>query len=180
MRGGVLVPGCGSGHDVRAIAAASPIAQVVGLDVSPSAIDQARRFSPVGSETYQLADLFDLPVEMSNRFKWVFEHTCFCAIEPRQRPNYVRGINKSLQPEGVLLAIFFLNPWDPGEAPEGGGPPFAVTREELDKLFGAHFELVEELKPHTAYPGREGREIIRLLRKRGDREHRGVTESTEA
>ena len=50
---------------------------------------------------------------------------------------------------------------------EGGGPPFGVTREELDSLFGPHFELVEELKPRTAYPGREGREIIRLLRKRG-------------
>jgi hypothetical protein len=59
-----------------------------------------------------------------------------------------------------------MDPWDPGEAPEGGGPPFAVTREELDGQFGAYFELIEELKPRTAYPGREGREIIRLLRKR--------------
>ena len=43
--GDVLVPGCGSGHDVRAIAAASPIAQVVGLDVAPSALDRARQFA---------------------------------------------------------------------------------------------------------------------------------------
>ena len=167
MCGAVLVPGCGSGHDVRAIASASPIAQVVGLDVSPSAIDRACQFAPAASETYQLADLFDLPVELLNRFDWAFEHTCFCAIEPRQRPDYVRGIYESLKPEGVLLAIFFLNPWDPGEAPERGGPPFGVTQEELDRLFGAHFELVEELQPRTAYPGREGREIIRLLRKTG-------------
>ena len=48
----------------------------------------------------------------------------------------------------------------------GGGPPFAVTRKEIDRLFGSRFELLEEFKPRTAYPGREGREIVRLLRKK--------------
>jgi methyl halide transferase len=166
MHGGVLVPGCGLGHDVRAIAAVSPAAPVVGLDVAASALDRARQFALAGSETYQLANLFDLPVELTDRFQWVFEHTCFCAIEPRLRPEYVRGVIRALQPEGALLAIFFLNPWDPGEAPEEGGPPFGVTREELDGLFERDFELIEEFTPHTAYPGREGREIIRLLKKR--------------
>jgi ubiquinone/menaquinone biosynthesis C-methylase UbiE len=165
MDGGVLVPGCGLGHDVRAIAAASPKANVVGLDIAPSALEQARRFSVHHRETYQFADLFNLPAELTGRFKWVFEHTCFCAIEPWQRPDYVRAVIQALQPEGALLAIFFLNPWDPGEEPEGGGPPFAVTRKELDALFGTHFVIVEELTPRTAYPGREGREIIRHLRK---------------
>jgi methyl halide transferase len=166
MHGSVLVPGCGLGHDVRAIAAASATSQVVGLDIAPSALDQARRFSPCGRETYQLGDLFDLAVELISRFEWVFEHTCFCVIEPRQRPEYVRALSRVLRPEGALLAIFFLNPWDPGEAPEGGGPPFGVTLEELDILFARSFELVEESFPLTSYPGREGREIVRMLKKR--------------
>jgi SAM-dependent methyltransferase len=168
MEGDVLVPGCGLGRDVRAIAAASPTASVVGLDVAASALERARQFDLAGHETYVLADLFDLPVELTNRFQCVFEHTCFCAIEPRRRLEYVQGVLRALQPGGALLAIFFLNPWDPGEAPEAGGPPFAVTREELDELFGRDFHLIEELTPLTAYPGREGREIIRLLRKRAD------------
>jgi SAM-dependent methyltransferase len=164
LLGDVLVPGCGSGHDVRAIAAASPGARVTGLDIAPSALDRTRQFSLVGNETYQWADLFDLPVELTNRFDWV-EHTCFCALEPARRLDYVRAITRALEPRGALLAIFFLNPWDPGEMPAEGGPPFEVTREELDLLFGTHFELVEELKPCRAYPEREGREIIRLLRR---------------
>ena len=168
MQGGVLVPGCGLGYDVRAIAAASPTGPVVGLDVAASALDRARQFALAGHETYELEDLFDLPVELTNRFQWVFEHTCFCAIEPGRRLEYVHGVLRALQPGGVLLAIFFLNPWDPREAPEGGGPPFAVTREELDELFGRDFDLIEEWTPRTAYPGREGREIIRLLRKRAN------------
>jgi methyl halide transferase len=165
IRGDILVPGCGSGHDVRAIAAASPGAKVIGLDIAPSALDRARRFSLAGNETYQWADLFDLPIGLTNRFDWVFEHTCFCALEPARRVDYVRAITRALKPKGALLAIFFLNPWDPGEMPEEGGPPFEVTREELDLLFGTRFELVEELKPRRAYPEREGREIIRLLRR---------------
>ena len=72
MHGSVLVPGCGSGRDVRAIAGVCPTTQVVGLDVAPSAIDQARGFSLAGQETYQLADFFDLPAELTNRFAWVF------------------------------------------------------------------------------------------------------------
>jgi SAM-dependent methyltransferase len=166
MQGNVLVPGCGLGHDVRAIAKAWPAARVVGLDVAASALDRARQFALSGHETYQLADLFDLPTALTNRFEWVFEHTCFCAIQPQQRPDYVRAVVRALRPGGALLAIFFLNPWDPGEAPEGGGPPFPVTRLELDNLFAGHFDLVEELAPQLAYPEREGREIIRLLRKR--------------
>ena len=72
-----------------------------------------------------------------------------------------------LRPFGLALAIFFLNPWDAeDELPEGGGPPFGVTKAELDNLFNPHFSLAEEFKPKTAFPGREGREIIRLLRKR--------------
>jgi SAM-dependent methyltransferase len=168
MLGDVLVPGCGCGYDVRAIAAAFPDARIVGLDLAPTGLDQARKFALAGQETYQLANLFDLPDRLINRFDWVFEHTCFCAIDPRQRPDYVEGVCRALRPAGCLLAIFFLNPWDPGEAPEGGGPPFGVTRDELDNLFGPNFELVEELKPRTAYPGREGREIIRFLRKRDE------------
>ena len=166
LRGNILVPGCGSGRDVRAIASASQAAQVVGMDVAPSALDQARRFPVAGQETYLLADLFDLPAVLMGRFEWVFEHTCFCAIDPQQRPDYVLAITRALLSKGFLLAIFFLNPWDPGEAPETGGPPFGVTREELDQLFAAHFDLVEELCPSAAFPGREGREIVRLLKKR--------------
>jgi hypothetical protein len=41
-----------------------------------------------------------------------------------------------------------------------------MTREELDQLFAPHFDLVEEFFPSAAYSGREGREVIRLLRKR--------------
>ncbi len=108
LRGNILVPGCGSGHDVRAIASASQAAQVVGLDIAPSALDQARRFPVAGQETYLLADLFDLPAVLIGRFEWVFEHTCFCAIDPQQRPDYVWATIARAPAERIPAGNLFL------------------------------------------------------------------------
>ena len=167
LEGEVLVPGCGYGHDVRAIASASPRSTVVGIDFAAAALGEALKYPSVGREVFQYADIFGLPESLQNRFDWLFEHTCFCAIQLERRLDYVKMVTSALKPDGRLLAIFFLNPWDPGEeTPEGGGPPFGVTKEELDNLFNPHFNLVDELRPETAYPGREGREIVRLLQKR--------------
>jgi methyl halide transferase len=166
LTGDVLVPGCGLGHDVRAIARASTDARVVGLDVAPLALAQAQKYPPAGSERYISGDLFRLSAEFIGAFDWVFEHTCFCAILPEQRLDYVRAVATALRQSGRLLGVFYLNPWDPGEAPPEGGPPFGVLTEELDSLFLTEFQILQEVRPQTSYPGREGREILRLLRKR--------------
>ena len=166
FEGEVLVPGCGLGHDVRAIAATGQARAVCGLDISPAAVEMARRLPAVDGETYLQADLFDLPPELHGHFDWVFEHTCFCALQPNLRRDYVRAVAQALRPAGYLLAIFYLDPWKKGEAPPpGGGPPFGVTREELDGLFGPQFELLEEKAPTRAFPGRAGAETVRLLRR---------------
>jgi methyl halide transferase len=166
LHGNILVPGCGYGHDVRAIAAAAPDAKVIGLDISPSAIERARQFPVAGQEAYELGDLFNLPERFSGAFQWVFEHTCFCVIDPERRFDYVRAIAGALRSGGFLLAIFFLNPWDEDEEPAGCGPPFGVSIAELDQLFGRVFDRIDEKHPRSSFPGREGREIIWLLRKR--------------
>ena len=158
VHGSVLVPGCGAGHDVRALAATAD--EVVGLDIAPSAIARAKAQPAVGGERYQLGDLFALPPSLRGKFDVVFEHTCFCAIDPSLREKYVAAVAGALKPGGHLLAVFYLEPGlDPGEA----GPPFGVTREELDAFFSPRFTLVCEWKPSGTYPGREGRETLRLL-----------------
>lgn len=158
IRGRVLVPGCGFGHDVRALAATAD--EVVGLDVSPSAVRGAKKAAPVGGESYLVGDLFALPAALRGAFDWVFEHTCFCAIDPSRRADYVAAVAGALRPGGGLLAVFYLDPGlDPGET----GPPFGTSKAELDSLFGAHFCLVKEWQPGVTYPGREGRECCRIL-----------------
>jgi methyl halide transferase len=159
VRGRVLVPGCGFGHDVRALAATAD--EVVGIDLAPSAVAAARKFPQVGGERYEVADLFALPKAWRGSFDWVWEHTCFCAIDREMRAAYVEVVAGALQPGGHLLAIFYL---DPGHDSPEEGPPFGVSTGELDALFGARFALVKEWLPSKAYPGREGREWIRVLR----------------
>ena len=167
LNGEVLVPGCGLGHDARALAADGEL-RVCGLDIAPAALVKAGLRPRVGSETYIEGDLFALPEPLQGRFDWVFEHTCFCAIEPARRGDYVRAVAGALRAGGRLLAIFYLRPWDKGEPPPPeGGPPFGTSREELDGLFAERFELLEEAVPGRAYAGREGRELLRVLRVRG-------------
>lgn len=162
VAGRVLVPGCGAGHDVRALARQG--ADVLGLDIAPSAVDAARQYPRLGGEQYEVGDFFNLPAGLCGTFKWVWEHTCFCAIDPQQRTAYVDSVHAALEPDGCLLAIFYL---DPGNDSPDEGPPFEVSVGELDRLFLPRFELVREWMPSRTYPGREGREWMRLLRKRG-------------
>jgi len=157
----ILVPGCGCGHDVRALADAD--AEPLGIDIAPGAIIRAEAFEKAARERFELADLFALPERFHGAFDAVWEHTCFCAIDLAMRPHYVTAIANALKSHGHLLAVFYL---DPGHANESEGPPFGVTREELDGLFGTHFQLVREWVPARTYEGREGRELMRILQKR--------------
>lgn len=158
LAGRVLVPGCGSGHDVRLLASRG--AEVLGLDIAPSAVASARTYPRAGKESYEAGDFFQPPPEWTGAFDGLFEHTCFCAIDPSQRGAYARSAAAILRPGGRLLAIFYL---DPGREE---GPPFGSTTAELDALFSPHFQLIEEQTSLPTYPGREGGEILRVLERK--------------
>lgn len=161
MLGRVLVPGCGLGYDVREIASRG--AEVVGLDISLTAIAKAAAVPHVRNEQYLVGDLFEAPPDFLNAFDWVCEHTCFCAIDPEFRIRYARSVFDALKPGGRFLAIFYMNPdVEPGET----GPPFGVTRQELDTLFNRGFTLLREWEPERSFSGRESRELMRLYTKK--------------
>jgi cyclopropane fatty-acyl-phospholipid synthase-like methyltransferase len=163
IAGRVLVPGCGRGHEVRLLGA-QPGVSVVGLDLSDTAIAQAKALGStagISSEiSFVAGDFFDLPSEWKGSFDWIVEHTCFCAIEPRQRPHYLSAATVALRGGGKFFAIFYLTP------DVDAGPPFAVSREELSALFDPHFALLDEWVPRESFPGREGRELVRMMEKR--------------
>lgn len=158
VTGEILVPGCGYGYDVRALS--TPANHVIGIDLAPFAISKAKTFPIVGREEYLLEDVFSLPAQFAHRFDSVFEHTCFCAIDPAMRARYVEAIVRALKPAGKINAIFFLNPDNDDE-----GPPYGVTRKELKQFFGTRFSIEDEWIPARTYEGREQRELMRVLRK---------------
>lgn len=152
----VLVPGCGSGHDVRALAGYG--AEVLGLDLAPSAVRTAQAATPVGPETYVVGDFLRADCR---GFDALWEHTCFCAIDPSQRDDYVRAAATAVRPGGRLVGVFFLNPAHAGE-----GPPFPCSETEVRDRFEPFFKLVRAAVPTRAFPSREGREWLAWLERR--------------
>jgi len=155
-RGTVCVPGCGTGHDARAWARSG--FRAFGYDIAPGAVRLAReRTHAAGlSAEFEVADF--LRDEPPFLFDWIFEHTLFCAIQPKERDDYVRAVLRWLKPEGQYLAVNYL-------IPDKDGPPFGTTRKELWRRFSPHFELLKEWVPRS-YPNRRGLELMFWWRRR--------------
>ena len=149
--GQALVPGCGRGHDARALAQAGWA--VTGLDLAPSSVPLAKHLAdeerlPID---YRIGDF--LSDEPHQQFDLVFEHTLFCAIPPVRRDDYVQALRHWLKPGGLYLAVNYMITEDNGE------PPFSTTTAELDERFGEPFELLRRWTPRS-YESREGKELI--------------------
>lgn len=166
LAGRILVPGCGHGNDLVPLAD-SGAEEVVGLDIAPGGVAAAQeRTAGLANVRVVLGDLFVwCRGEGRGQFDWVFEHTCFCAIPRELRDDYVSAVATALKTGGHLLAVFYLKPWDEGED-QDQGPPFGSEVAELDLRFGTHFELLESYVPNVSYAGREGKELVRLLRRK--------------
>lgn len=148
VTGRILVPGCGTGHDVRALSAVG--AEVQGVDIAEEAIRRAKAIPVVGRETYTKADFFKLPDRSQASYDWVFEHTCLCAIDPSQRSTYRDTICHLLKPRGQFLAIFFREVVDY----DGDGPPHPIGADEISALFESDFEVLNRFTPKQHYPER--------------------------
>lgn len=147
-KGKVLVPGCGTGHDVRAWQQAG--FPTTGFDLAASAIRIAtQRNQEAGlPANYQMGDF--LSASAPQPFDWVFEHTLYCAISPGHRGDYVQACLRWLKPSGQYLAVNYF-------IPDQDGPPFGTDRDEIWRRFSPHFELIKEWVPRS-YPNRTGLE----------------------
>jgi SAM-dependent methyltransferase len=157
--GRVAVPGCGRGHDVRFLAGRGYNA--VGFDFAPAALAAARAFAERDGVTasFERRDVFSLAADFAGAFDGVWEYTCFCAIDPRRRAEYVRVLEAILKPGGWLLACFY--PIRTG----GGGPPFAVSKTEVSELLSAPFRIERAGAPLQSPAARRGQEWMVLARK---------------
>ncbi|MBD2103256.1 methyltransferase domain-containing protein [Leptolyngbya sp. FACHB-261] len=155
--GRAAVLGCGRGYD--ALLFADQGFEVVGFDFAPSAIAAATALAQAAGSSAQFLqrDIFELIPEFENQFDYVVEHTCFCAIAPEKRPDYVRLVRTLLRPQGELLGLFFTH-----QRP--GGPPFGVTSEEIQQYFRADFEILSLTPNLNSIPARQGEEHIGQFR----------------
>ena len=134
--GPVLVPGCGRGHEAALLADLG--FEAIGLDLSGEALREARRLHGAARPglRWLQADLLDAAslrsAALADRsLQGVVEHTCFCAIDPSRRLDYLAAVTRLLAPGGWLLGLFWCH-----DRP--GGPPFGSDPQQLDdQLRGA-------------------------------------------
>lgn len=158
--GPVVVPGCGLGHDVRELAKLGVPA--LGLDLAATAVAQASALPAVADESYEVGDFLDPAWRTGRGFSAVWEHTCFCAIDPALRARYAEAVAGLLAADRIFVGVFYLTPDDSDGEP---GPPFKTSIAELEETFGPWFERIDGWVPQQAYAGREGREWVGIFRR---------------
>lgn len=151
-RSRILVLGCGTGHDVAFFAKAGHIA--TGVDFSDEAIERAKQnYSALNDIRFVQADVFKLPTEWTGQFDVVFDHTCYCAVNPKQRNELVAVWKRMLAEGGHLLGFFFTR--DKME-----GPPWGGSEWEIRQRLKNHFNFRYWTRWRKSIPKRQGYELV--------------------
>lgn len=154
----ILVLGCGEGHDAALFAQSGHV--VTGIDVSPEAIARAKKnYAHLSNLKFEMQDIFNLGTEYNEAYDYIFEHTCFCAINPTRRQEMVKIWNRVLAPGGHLMGVFFC--WDKPE-----GPPFGGSEWELRQRLNKYYEFIFWGRWRKSLLRRQGRELFIFAKKK--------------
>lgn len=158
----VFIPGCGFGHD--AIGYAKAGYTVTALDFSPVPIEylqnEAKQHQVELNTVTQ--DVFAAGETFENQFDVVLEYTCYCAIDPARREEYVSVLQQVTKPNGIVAGLFF-----PMDDVVRNTPPFSVNEDEIRAQFEQHgFVLLSSEFPPDSHPARAGREKLMLFQKK--------------
>jgi methyl halide transferase len=158
--GRMAVLGCGSGQDAMLFSVAG--FDVVGFDFAPSAIAKASTTAKARELSAQFLqrNIFELESEFQHSFDYVLEHTCFCAIDPTMRSQYVQVVKNLLRPNGQLIALFYThNRLD--------GPPFGVKPQEILDKFSPYFDIILFKAAKDSLARRKGEEHLAIFQVKG-------------
>ncbi|MBX7231198.1 MAG: methyltransferase domain-containing protein [Bdellovibrionales bacterium] len=148
----ILVVGCGGGHDAAYLAQKGHI--VTGIDFSEEAIARSRtQYGQIKNLQFKVQDIFSMPKEYWGYFDLIYEHTCYCAVNPSRRNELVRIWHKLLSESGHFLGILFA--WDKRQGPPWGGSEWEV-RQRLDK----YFKFIYWTRWRRSIPERQGKELV--------------------
>lgn len=143
----VLIPGCGSGYEVRAFAEAG--FETLAIDFAPAAVDRARKTLGPLAHRVRFADFFDF--DPGAPFDLVYERAFLCALPRRIWPRYAPRVAELLRPGGRLAGFFYF---DEGER----GPPFGLKSGELEALLGGRFDRIADSPVGDSIPIFAGKE----------------------
>jgi SAM-dependent methyltransferase len=131
--GRILVPGCGSGHEVVALARAG--FDVTAIDYAPEALLRTRESLQAANADAELIEADVLEWNADRAFDAIYEQTCLCALYPDHWRRYADQLHRWLAPNGSLYALF-VQMMRPGAA-RGAieGPPYHCDINAMRALF---------------------------------------------
>jgi SAM-dependent methyltransferase len=132
-----VVVGSGPGHDAGYLAGLG--FTTTGFDISDTAIRAARERFPGSGVEFVAADLLDLPAAWDGAFDLVVEIMTVQALPDPPRQEAIAHVSRLVAPAGTLLVIAAAH--EDGERP--GGPPWPLTRSEIDAFAATGLEPVE-------------------------------------
>jgi SAM-dependent methyltransferase len=147
----ILVPGCGAGHEVAALAQAG--FDVTALDYSPEAIARTRKRLDAEGLKATVVESDALAWQPDRPFDAIYEQTCLCALYPDQWRVYADQLRRWLVPGGNLYALFvqMLRPGAANGAIEG--PPYHCDIHAMRALFPEpHWSWPKPPYPRTTHP----------------------------
>lgn len=122
----ILVPGCGNGHEVVALAAQG--FDVVAIDIAPTPINNLRQALDLQNLTAELVQADFLEWRTEAPFDAIYEQTSLCALPPEIWPQYENSLYQWLKPKGKLFAQFM-------QTGKEDGPPFHCEVDAMNGLF---------------------------------------------
>ena len=159
----ICVVGAGNGWD--AINFATKGHNVTAVDFAESEIQNMRKLAELNKvEIHTLhMDIFDLKKQYKDHFDIVLEYTCYCAINPKRRSDYINTAYSILKSSGKLVAIFFSIDKILNE----NGPPYGVNINATIISFSKLFTLESKEISSLSIDSRKNKEIFVIFRKNG-------------
>jgi len=156
-RGRILVPGCGTGYEVRELARTG--FDVTAIDFSEAAVEAARRELGPLAHLVRLADFFSLERD-TPPFDAIYERAFLCALPRREWDKWAACAAELVRPNGLLFGFFFFDT-------SAKGPPFGITAEQLDALLAPDFERIEDEPVEDSVPAFAASERWQVWRRKG-------------
>jgi SAM-dependent methyltransferase len=126
-----LVVGCGPGRDAEYVAALGY--RVTAFDIAATAIDLARERHPGTPVDYLVADLLAPPTDWRRAFDLVLESNNVQALPTAIRAAAIHTVGTFVAPGCTLIVLAAATVrTDSG----GDGPPWPLTRAEIDAFAG--------------------------------------------
>jgi thiopurine S-methyltransferase len=147
----VFVPLCGKSLDMVWLAGAGH--RVIGAELSRIAVEEffaerslapqieaAGGFSVYRAGPYEIwcGDFFELPRSALAEVEGVYDRASLVAFPPEMQERYAATLT-GLMPERARMLLVTLD-YDQSQM---AGPPFAVSREQVRRLFGDRFAITE-------------------------------------